>query len=110
MKKSGYLQKLEKKNELKYAVQFDKKMDILQQICIDASFMAASDVFQMGPGRCEKFGQALVDYIHEIAEILNDDAKQDMDLTYSKGKIDERLKKICGDKFDCWEDRYNGRK
>lgn len=106
MKKSGYLKKIEQKNELKYAVQFDKKMDILQQICIDAAFMSAADVFQMGPKRCEKFGQTMVDYIREIAKFMNEDGKGDKELTYTKVKIDERLKKICGDKFDCWEVRY----
>lgn len=45
MKKSGYLQRMERKNESKYRMEFLGKMDMLQQICVDAAFFAAADVF-----------------------------------------------------------------
>ena len=70
MKKSGYLQRLERKNELKHDLRFRQKMDMLQQMCVDAAFLAAADVFEMGPGRCEKFGTAMMGYLHEMARLL----------------------------------------
>lgn len=106
MKKSGYLQRMERKNENKYRMEFIGKMDMLQQICVDAAFMAASDVFQMGPGRCERFGQAMMEYIHEIARIMVQDAKDDPSMEYSLETVDRRMKQICGEKFEPWEVRY----
>jgi len=34
MKKSGNLQRLERKNELKHDLRFRQKMDMLQQMCV----------------------------------------------------------------------------
>lgn len=69
-KRSGLLLRMNAKNKLQYAIKFDRQMQILQQMCIDSAFMAANDVFQMGPGRCEQFGQAISDYLHEMAGML----------------------------------------
>lgn len=84
-------------------------MDMLQQMCLDAAFMAAAEVFQMGPGRCETFGQAMVEYVHEIARLMVDDARDDPEMEYTKEKVDRRLRKICGDKFEPWEVRYGAK-
>ena len=105
-KQSGMLKRMEQKNAQKYKAEFWCKMDILRQMCIDSAFMAANDVFLMGPGRCEQFGQAMVDYLSEMAGMINEDGKTDNDLTYTCEKVDQRLKKICGDKFCPWEERY----
>jgi len=104
------LQRMEQKNELKYKIAFWEKMDVLQQMCIDAAFMAANDVFQMGPGRCEQFGLAIVGYLNEICSMMIEDGKSDKDLVYTQEKIDQRLKKICGEKFQPWEERYGSKK
>ena len=106
MKKSGYLQRLERKNELKHDLRFRQKMDMLQQMCVDAAFLAAADVFQMGPGRCERCGQAMMEYIHEIAQSMVQDAKDDPGMEYARETVDRRLRKICGEKFEPWEVRY----
>lgn len=68
--------------------------------------MAANDLFKMGPGRCEEFGKRIILYRNEISDLINLDAKDDPDIIYAKAKIDERLRQICGDKFDPWEVRY----
>lgn len=78
----------------------------LTQMCIDAAFMANNDEFHMGPTRCEGFGQAMVGYINEMAGMIVQDAKDDEDFVYTKTKVDQRLKQICGDKFQPWEERY----
>lgn len=105
-KPSGMLRKLEQKSELKYRIEFLNKIEILRQMCIDSAFMAANDVFQMGPGRCEQFGKAMVNYLDEMCGMMIEDGKTDYDLTYTCEKVDQRLKKICGDKFYPWEERY----
>ena len=43
MKKSGYLQRLERKNELKHDLRFRQKMDMLQQMCVDAALRWVPD-------------------------------------------------------------------
>ena len=78
----------------------------LQQMCIDAAFMAANDVFHMGHTRCEAFGTAMVAYLHEMASLMNEDAENDPDIVYTKEKVDRRLRDICGEKFQPWEERY----
>ncbi len=78
----------------------------LQQEVIDAAFMAANDMFGMGPGRCEEFGKLIISYRDEITELINTDYEDDTELVYAKAKIDQRLKQICGGKFDPWEVRY----
>ncbi len=105
-KPSGLLRRMNQKNDLKYKVAFWEKMDILKQFCVDSAFMAANDVFQMGPGRCEEFGRAMIGYLEELCAMINEDGKTDEDLTYTREKVDQRLKKICGSKFQPWEERY----
>lgn len=81
---------------------------LLQQV-MDAAFMAANDVFHMGPGRCVEFGNTTLRYMREIAELINSDFDEDPDLVYSREKIDQKLHKICGENFEPWEVRYGGK-
>lgn len=108
MKKPNYmLAKIEAAAETKYRALFLEKMGTLQQMCIDSAFLAASDVFRMGPGRCEAFGAAMMGYLHEMARMMLDDAKDDPELAYAREKVDGRLRQICGEKFEPWEVRYS---
>lgn len=109
MKKPNYmLAKIEAAAEAKYHALFLGKMGTLQQMCIDSAFLAASDVFRMGPGRCEAFGTAMTGYLREMAQMMLDDAKDDPELAYTREKVDGRLRQICGEKFKPWEARYEG--
>lgn len=83
-----------------------ERSDFLQQEVIDAAFFAANDMFHLGPTRCEAFGRLILEYLHEIAVLVNSAAEDDLDISYAKGKIDQRMKQICGDNFDPWEVRY----
>ena len=80
--------------------------DNLLQQCMDAAFMAAADVFHMGTGRCVEFGNTALQYLQEIAQLVNVDFEDDKDLVYAREKIDRRLKQICGENFEPWEVRY----
>lgn len=76
------------------------------QMCMDAAMIAANDVFNMGPTRCTDFANAFSEALNTIAKTTVDDAKSDKSLWYTKDKLDERLKKICGEHFVPWEVRY----
>ena len=102
MRKSSYMDA----GERRYRAAFLGKMDTLQQLCVDAAFLAAADVFGMGPGRCGRFGTAMMDYLHEMARLIAGDAAGDPDLEYTKETVDRRLRQICGEKFEPWEERY----
>lgn len=105
-KPSPMLQKLRAELEAKYNGLFHRKMDMLQQPCVDAAFLAAADVLHMGPGRCEAFGGAMMGYLSEMGRMLYDDLKDDPEFTFTRAKVDARLRQICGDRFDPWEIRY----
>lgn len=76
------------------------------QMCLDAAMIAANEVFNMGPTRCTEFANAFSDALNTIAKTTVDDAKSDKSLWYTKDKLDERMKKICGEHFVPWDQRY----
>lgn len=76
------------------------------QMCLDAAMIAANEVFNMGPTRCTEFANAFSDALNAIAKTTVDDAKSDKNLWYTKDKLDERMKKICGEHFVPWDQRY----
>jgi len=73
------------------------------QMCLDAAVIAANEVFNMGPSRCLAFAQAFSEALTEIAEITTDKSN---DMDYAKDKLDSRLKVICGEHFNPWDERY----
>lgn len=83
-------------------LRYEQSMQIVQ----DAAFLAAADVFQMGPGRCEAFGVAVREYVNEMARIMRADQQNDPEYVYTREKVDRRLRQICGDKFEPREVRY----
>lgn len=76
------------------------------QMCMDAAMIAANEVFNMGPTRCKDFANAFSEALNTIARTTVEDGKTDKSLWYTKDKLDERLKKICGEHFVPWKDRY----
>lgn len=76
------------------------------QMCMDAAMIAANEVFNMGPTRCQAFAEAFITAMNEIATMTVQDGKTDKQLWYTKAKLDERLKQICGEHFQPWEERY----
>ncbi len=85
---------------------YNDRVERLQQMFVDAAFIAANKVLKMGPGRCEEFGNEMINSINELARMVVDDAKDDPAFEYAKAQIDRQLKRICGDKFEPWEVRY----
>lgn len=99
MKRSGFMRAV--------TAQVANARAVHTQMCLDAAMIAANEVFNMGPTRCEDFACAFTEALNEIAHMTVNDAKGDKDLWYTKAKVDDRLKKICGDKFAPWDERYS---
>ncbi len=90
----------------RYRREFALKCSMVQQLCVDAAFLAAADVFGMGPGRCEAFGRAMQGYVEQWAGMVLEDARDDKEIVYAKGAWDRRLAQVCGKNFQPWEERY----
>lgn len=80
-----------------------KRTNTAVQMAKDAAMIAANEVLQMGPGRAEAYSDAFDRAMVEIAKLTVGDTP---DMEYTKAKVDERLKAICGDGFQPWEERY----
>ena len=104
-KQSEFLRRL----DAKYKARESRQLMFAMQYAEDAAMMAAADVFGMGEERARRFGQAYCKYVNEISKLIHTDSKDDRDCEYSRAKIDQRLKEICGKYFQPWEERYSGR-
>ena len=104
--KNDLLRRLETKAELKYAALYQAKMRMTLQIAQDAAMIAANEVLQMGPKRAPDFAAVMRDTVNEIADVMLADQKDDEKFAYTRGVVDRRLKKICGENFVPWEGRY----
>lgn len=102
MKKSGYLDRFERAKQLEMA---NVRWFAIQQ-SKDMMLIAASDAFGFGPERAKRLADAYDKVFFQYAELTIDDAKVDKTIDYTKGKVDERLQKICGKYFEPWEERY----
>lgn len=110
-KKNPMLAKLEAQMEIKYAILFQRKMDILLQMGQDAANFAAHDTLGMGPGRAVAFNVSYREHYNRIARLTVDDAADDPEIWYTKAKIDEELGSIVGpDNLAPWDERYYGKK
>lgn len=108
-KKNAMLEKIYRDADVRYRALFDARMDMLMQICVDAACIAANETLQLGPKRAKAFLNEMQKSVNEIARMMTDDQKDDETFEYAKAKLDDRLKKITGDTFQPWEERY-GRK
>ena len=78
------------------------------QMSFDVACFAAHDVFGMGPGRFPAFMAAYKKRYAEVAGLIHEDAKNDVDIEYARDTIDRGLKEIVGeDNFEPWEKRYD---
>lgn len=81
---------------------------ILLQLAKDAADIAASEAFQLGPGRVQAWDEAYREAIDDIVQTTREDGKDDKALWFTKDKLDRRLQKIRGERFVPWPDRYGG--
>lgn len=111
-KKNPMLAKLEAQMEIKYAIMFDRRVETLAQMFMDAAMLAAHDVFNLGPGRAARFMQAVKDNYREMSDMaLRDAADGDEEIWYTRAKLDEQLLAIVGEEnFHPFEVRYQHEK
>lgn len=78
-----------------------------RQQMLDAVCLALHEEFEFGESRFQRFMDAYDRAWCGIVELCNADVKVDMDMQYSKDKIDRALKQAVGEKnFVPWEKRY----
>lgn len=104
--KNDLLRRIEAKYAAHYAALYQAKMRMTLQIAQDAAMIAANEVLQLGPGGAEEFALAFMETINDIGILMHDDQKDDKDYIYTRGVVDRKLKKICGENFQPWEERY----
>ena len=104
--KNDLLRRIEAKYAAHYAALYHAKIGMTLQLAQDASMIAANEVLQMGPGRASDFANKMREVVNEIADVMLADQKDDEKFTYTRGVVDRRLKKICGENFSPWEERY----
>ena len=104
--KNDLLRRIEAKYAAHYAALYQAKMRMTLQIAQDAAMIAANEVLQMGPDKAPEFAAAMRDVVNEIADVMLKDQKDDEKFAYTRGMVDRRLKKICGEHFVPWEERY----
>lgn len=103
MKQNQMLAKI----EAKYRLQYQRKFDTMMQMFQDAAMIAAHEVCGLGPRNAVEFAARFREIINEMAKITVEDAKDDPECWYTKEKVDEVLRGICGESFQAWEERYN---
>ena len=104
--KNDLLRRIEAKYAAHYAALYQAKMRMTLQLAQDAAMIAANEVLQMGPGRAPDFASKMREVVNEIADVMLADQKDDEKFAYTRGVVDRRLKKICGEHFVPWEERY----
>lgn len=104
--KNDLLRRVEAKYAAHYAALYHAKIGMTLQLAQDAAMIAANEVLQMGPGRAPDFANKMRGVVNEIADVMLADQKDDEKFAYTRGVVDRRLKKICGDHFVPWEERY----
>lgn len=85
---------------------YRRKLEIANQMGLDAAMIAANEVLGMGAGRAEKFRSVYIRTLNEMAKLLAEDSMDDPELDWSTATIDRRLQPIMGDKFKPWDERY----
>ena len=101
-KPNNFLNKIAREREI--ALQTRTKFTL--QMSLDAALIAAADTFGIGEKRAKQFMDQYAAVYNELATMILDDAKSDREIQYTKAKVDDRLKKICGKYFCPWEERY----
>jgi hypothetical protein len=94
--KQGIKREMARQADIMFAIQQSKDMMLI----------AAGDALGFGPERAKRLGDAFDAVFTEYCATLVEDNKCDKDNWYTRAKIDERLKQICGEHFVPWEERY----
>ena len=82
------------------------KLDMVLQVSSDGALMAADDVFEITEDQAKDFHEAHVKYVNKMAHMAVVEDKDDPQMWWTKDTIDNRLRKIVGEKnFVPWDER-----
>ena len=101
-KQSAYMRRVQAQHEQMMLVQ--RSFTIIQ--CRDMAAIALHEAFGFGPERLAKFLETYDAVLNEYADMAVSDSEDDPEIDYTKGKVDAHLKRILGDGFVPWEERY----
>ena len=101
-KPSGYVLKRQLAQEMERRA----ANNFMLQQAKDMMLIAANEAFGFGPDRLKRLSDAFDSVATIYAELALEDAKDDRNMWYTKAKTDETLKRICGEHFRPWEERY----
>lgn len=99
MKKSGFLARMDAQKERENLA----TLRFTRQLITDVSVIALNSAFGFGAERLKKFCDEMGRVYEEYADLWNADTH---DTEYSRAKLDEKLRQICGEYFVPWEERY----
>lgn len=101
-RQSGMLKRMQAREARRGA----ERISFAIQMGMDAGVLAVNEVFGAGEKRAAEFCQVYNRIVNEIAEMTDEDARGDKEIAYTKAKVDQGLKRILGDRFHPWEERY----
>lgn len=101
-KPSAFLQRMEAKHRQDMRLQ---RLFTIQQ-CEDMMLITLGQDFGFGPKRAMEALDAFRETFRAFAQLCVDDAGGDQEIAYTKESIDRELRRIMGDGFRPWEERY----
>lgn len=102
-KKNAFLARQEARTR---ALCNEQRLFTIQQ-CADMLLIAANRAFGFGPVRLRRLLNEYQTVFNEYACMALDDGADDPDIIYTRAKVDEALRRICGEWFVPWEARYD---
>ena len=99
MKKSGYLAKLQARQER----ELQEARVYALQMGLDVGILALANEFGFGAERLNRFRNRYQEIWDEYQDIINGDSA---DCEYAFAKMDEALKAVCGEYYAPREERY----
>ena len=101
-KPSAFLQRMEAKHQQNMRLQ---RLFTIQQ-CDDMMLITLGQDFGFGPKRAMVAMLPFRETYRSFAQLCVEDADGDQELAYTKESIDRELRRIMGDGFRPWEERY----
>lgn len=99
MKRSGYMQRMQQKR-----AEDDRNNYVMaRQLMADLLTLTLAQDFKFTPDKLKKAWDSFAALHDEFCGIWNEDSR---DVEYTKAVLDRELKKVCGEYFVPWEERY----
>ena len=102
MSKNAFADKL--RNQRKIWMDIQRRFTIQQ--CEDVLLIVMHDSFGWGEKRCRRLQKAFREAMDDYILFAMRDDMDDRNLNYTKGKLDEQLRRILKDETIRFEDRY----